>query len=105
MRRIAVLEVALWPHLEAEYWPGRRKRRFPTQRMQVRFGNLIPLSGDYQGERHVVVGKTLPARDGQEWVEFVEVAGPDPNPPPPDPRPPRRVDIVFIGPKKGQQPD
>jgi hypothetical protein len=44
--------------------------------MHVRFGNLRRLPEDYQGERHREIAQWLPARDGQEWVEFVEVPGP-----------------------------
>jgi len=73
--------------------------------MQLRFGYLIPLAEDYQGERHVVVAKSLPAQNGQEWVEFAEVPGPDPSPTPQESRPITRLDIVFVGTKKGQQPD
>jgi hypothetical protein len=49
-------------------------------RVTIRFGHLKRLPPDYTGERHVVVARELPAQDGQEWVEFEEVPGPDPNP-------------------------
>ena len=47
--------------------------------IRIRFGNLRRLPEDYKGERHVVVTKELPSQSGQEWVEFEEVPGPDPN--------------------------
>ena len=98
-RRIAKLEVALSPQYEPECWPGRRGRRshspfHPT--LRVRFGNLRSLPPDYQGERHVEIAERLPDRDGQEWVEFAEVPGPDPSPPTPDRRPVRCLDVVFV---------
>jgi len=69
-----------------------------------RFGNIRRLPEDYQGERHVVVTKSLPAKNGQEWVEFAEVPGPDPNPPPQDRRPLTCLDLVFVGPKGSEEP-
>lgn len=66
--------------------------------LQLRFGNLRRLPAGYQGERHVIVAKHLPMRNGQEWVEFEEVAGPEPSPPPPDSRLPNCLNIVFVGP-------
>jgi len=42
---------------------------------------MHPAQEDYVGERHIVVANHLPSRNGQEWVEFEEVPGPDPNPP------------------------
>jgi hypothetical protein len=56
-------------------------RTAPEHRIKLRFGNLKRLPQDYQGERHVVISKHLPNRGDQEWVEFEEVPGPDPNPP------------------------
>ena len=47
--------------------------------VKLRFGNLRRLSQQYKGERHVVIAKQLPSRAGQEWVEFQEVPGPNPN--------------------------
>ena len=45
-------------------------------------GNLRRLPQDYKGGRQTVIEKHLPSRNGQEWVAFEEVPGPDPNPPP-----------------------
>jgi len=95
-RRIAKLETDQTLQYETEYWPRRRRRGFPAPPMQVRFGKLHRLPPDYQGERHVVVAKSLPAKNGQEWVEFAEVPGPDPSPPAPDRRPVRCMDVVFV---------
>ena len=53
-------------------------RTVGLRRVKVRFGKLRQLPEDYKGERHVIVAKQLPSRNGQEWVEFEEVAGPDP---------------------------
>ena len=50
--------------------------------IKFRMGDLRRLPADYVGERHIVVAKELPSQNGQEWVEFEEVPGPDPNPPP-----------------------
>jgi len=44
----------------------------------LRFGHLRRLPPDYKGEKHVVIAKQLPNRNGEEWVEFEEVPGPDP---------------------------
>ena len=52
-----------------------------SHRVIVRLGHLRRLPQDYKGERHTIIAKHLPSRNGQEWVEFEEVAGPDPNPP------------------------
>ena len=52
-----------------------------SAQVQVRIGKLRRLPADYMGERHVIVAKQLPSRNGPEWVEFEEIAGPDPNPP------------------------
>ena len=49
--------------------------------MRVQSGNLRCLPQDYKGERHIVIAKHLPSRNGQEWVEFEEVPGSEPNPP------------------------
>jgi hypothetical protein len=53
-------------------------------KITIRMGDLRRLPADYAGERHIVVAKHLPSRHGQEWVEFEEVPGPDPNPPQPE---------------------
>jgi len=50
--------------------------------IRMRLGDLRQLPEDYQDERHVIVTKQLLSQNGQEWVEFEEVPGPDPNPPP-----------------------
>ena len=62
------------------------------------FGHLRRLPRDYQGEKHVVVTKQLPNKNGQEWVEFEEVPGPDPNPPKRNHTIPDRLDIVYVKP-------
>jgi len=49
--------------------------------LKVRFGRLKRLPPEYKGERHVIVARELPKRGDQEWVEFEEVPGPNPNPP------------------------
>lgn len=59
-------------HRQGERWS--RGQFHPP--MHFRFGNLRRLPEDYQGERHVEIAKYLPAINGQEWVEFVEVPGP-----------------------------
>ena len=103
-RRITLLEEALSQQPEAEHWSGRRRKpRFPLPPSRLRFGELRRLPADYQGERHMVVAKNLPAQNGQEWVEFAEVPGPDPNPATPDRRCVRYLDIVFV--KAKPQPD
>ena len=72
------------------------------QRTPVRFGHLKRLPREYAGERHVVVAKQLPNVGNQEWVEFEEVPGPDPNLPQRAARPgesiARRFDIMFVAP-------
>ncbi len=52
-----------------------------SHQVRIRLGDLRRLPDDYVGERHIVVAKELPSKNGQEWVEFEEVPGPDPNPP------------------------
>ena len=65
--------------------------------IKIRFGNLRRLPEDYKGERHVVVTKELPSQSGQEWVEFEEVPGPDPNPAPKfNVSGTRDLDIMFV---------
>ena len=49
------------------------------QRDKVRLGHLKRLPQEYTGERHVIVATQLPNVGNQEWVEFEEVPGPDPN--------------------------
>jgi hypothetical protein len=66
--------------------------------MHVRYGNLRRLPEDYQGERHREIAQWLPARDGQEWVEFVEVPGPAPSLQPRDPRLPICINVAFVEP-------
>ena len=49
------------------------------------------------GERHVIVSRELPKRGDQEWVEFEEVPGPNPDPPQQQsPGGPQRLDIMFV---------
>jgi len=77
--------------------------------VKVRFGDLRRLPQDYKGERHVVVGKQLPSKNGQEWVEFEEVPGPDPNPQQQPPRlgsVPTHIDVLFVAshPRPEQMP-
>ena len=79
------------------------KRFFPRPR--VRFGNVRRLPEEYRGERHIVVAKQLPERNGQEWVEFEEVPGPEPTTPSPDPRLPRYLDIVFVAARGATEED
>jgi hypothetical protein len=69
------------------------------QRIKLRFGHPKRLPREYQGERHVIVARELPKRGDQEWVEFEEVPGPDPDPPEQlARRAPRRLDVMFVGP-------
>src|SRR5690242_6930993 len=72
------------------------------QRTPVRFGRLKRLPQEYSGERHVVVGRQLPNVGNQEWVEFEEVPGPDPNSAQHGPRAgqaiARRFDVMFVKP-------
>jgi hypothetical protein len=97
-RRIAKLEALSGP--QPEHWRGRRwgsRAQFHPS-IHVRFGNLRRLSEDYQGERHIEITRSLPAINGQEWVEFVEVPGPQPSRQPPNPGFPRCINVVFIDP-------
>jgi hypothetical protein len=66
------------------------------QRIIFRFGNLKRLPPDYQGERHIVVARQLPNRGDEQWVEFEERPGPDPNPPPMFKGIPDVLDIVYV---------
>ena len=77
-------------------WRVSRKYPAPVLPITLRFGNLRRLPKDYQGERHTVIVKQLPDRNDQNWVEFEEVPGPDPNPR----RSPgvREYNIVFVTP-------
>jgi hypothetical protein len=90
------------PQLEAWRRPGgssggRWPRFHMVPPLRVRFGNVRSLPGDYHGERHVIVAKQLPERNGQEWVEFEEVAGPAPSPPPADSGLPNCLHVMFVG--------
>jgi hypothetical protein len=60
------------------------------------------LPEDYQGERHREIAQYLPAINGQEWVEFVEVPGPPPSQPPADPWLPTCINVVFVEPYPSQ---
>jgi len=98
-QRIAKLE-ALSPGPQPEYrrsWRWRSRAPFHPP-IHLRFGNLHRLPKDHQGERHIEIAQCLPERNGQEWVEFVEVAGPRPNQPPPDPWLPRCINVIFVEP-------
>jgi hypothetical protein len=67
---------------------------------RLRFGYLQRLPDDYRGERHVVVAKELPSRNGREWVEFQEVPGPAPKADPAaEPGPIRYIDVTLIKPR------
>jgi hypothetical protein len=72
-----------------------------SRKIQIRFGYLRRLPAEYVGERHTVVAKELPSQNGQEWVEFEEVPGPDPNPPQQPARRssvPTHFDVMFVAP-------
>ena len=64
----------------------------------LRFGNLRRLLPDYKGEKHVVVTRQLPYRDAEEWVEFEEVPGPDPNPQKRKAGRLHVIEVMFVGP-------
>jgi len=67
------------------------------QRFRILYGHLKRLPREYQGERHVVVARQLPSQGDQEWVEFEELPGPDPNPPErPEPGTPTSFNVVFV---------
>lgn len=74
-----------------------RRQAVPPPGLKFRFGRLRRLPEHYRGERHVIIRKRLPNRGEQEWVEFQEVAGPDPNPPA-EFGLPRYFDIMFVAP-------
>ena len=68
-------------------------------RIKIRMGDLRRLPQDYKGPRHVVIAKHLPSQSGQEWVEFEERPGPDPNPPQEGRRGlPEYLDVMFVAP-------
>ena len=70
-----------------------------SRQVKIRLGNLKRLPDDYAGERHIVVAKELPNQHGQEWVEFEEVPGPDPNPPEfqePNRGLPTLISVMFV---------
>ena len=67
--------------------------------VKLRFGHLKQLPREYQGERHVIVARELPKQGDQEWVEFEEVPGPDPDPPEQLARGiPHCIDVRFVEP-------
>ena len=67
-----------------------------THPVKLRFGKLRRLPRDYEGEKHVVVAKQLPKHGDQEWAEFEEVPGPDPNPQERGRGVPEYLDVVFV---------
>ena len=76
-------------------------RTIGLQQVKVRFGKLRRLPEDYKGERHVIVAKQLASQNGQECVEFEEIAGPDPNPPQEPNRRgsvPSHIDVLLVAP-------
>jgi len=83
---------------------GFRGKRFHPP-LRVRFGKVRRLPEDYRGERHIVVAKQLPERNGQEWVEFEEVPGPKPMTPPPDLRVPQYLNVMFVTARGGAEED
>ena len=65
--------------------------------IRIRIGEVKRLPTEYTGERHLVVVKQLPPRSpGQEWVEFEERPGPEPEQPPGPPNE-RIVNICIVG--------
>ena len=80
----------------------RRLERLEVEAVQkqhhtkVRIGKLKRLSPEYAGERHTVISKTLSVENGKEWVEFEEVAGPDPNPMVPRRGAPDYINVVLV---------
>jgi hypothetical protein len=102
-RRLGKLEAEVfpWGNLSVGQQFGnpysRRKRRgLVASRLRLRFGYVRRLPEGYIGERHLVIAKHLPERNGQEWVEFEEAPGRAPAEPPPDPRLPQYLDIVLV---------
>ena len=103
-RRIAKLEAALSTGSQPEPlrgWRWRSRAQFHPS-IHVRYGNLIRLPEDYQGERHSEFARCLPDEDGRECVEYVEVPGPAPSRPPADPWLPTCIDVIFVDPYPGQ---
>jgi hypothetical protein len=71
----------------------------PDPPIKLRLGHLKRLPREYQGERHVIVARELPKQGDQEWVEYEEVPGPDPDPPQQlDRGMPRRLNVMFVEP-------
>jgi hypothetical protein len=66
------------------------------QPILFRFGHLRRLPQDYQGERHIVITKHLPNQGAQQWVDYEERPGPDPNPSPTFKGTPDVLDIVYV---------
>ena len=66
------------------------------QGAKIRMGHLKRLPRHYFGERHIVIAKLLPDQDGQEWVEYEERPGPDPNPPQNVRGVPQYLDIMLV---------
>jgi len=96
-RRIAKLELSMAPPRERRLgWRWRSRATFHPP-IHFRFGYLRRLPENYQGERHTEIARHLPTINGQEWVEFVEVPGPEPSQPP-DPWLPRWIHVVFVEP-------
>jgi hypothetical protein len=67
----------------------------------VRFGHLKRLPPQYTGERHVIVARELPKQSDQDWGEFEEVPGPEPEAPQIIGRGARhpiaiRLDVMFV---------
>ena len=71
---------------------------------ELRLGDLRRLPAGYQGERHVIVAKHLPDRNGQKWVEFEEVPGPGPVDAP-EPLMKQWMDICFVAPYTDPEDD
>ena len=65
---------------------------------KLRFGSLRRLPPDYKGEKHVVIAKRLPSQNGEEWVEFEEVPGPESNPAERKAGRPDLIGVMFVGP-------
>jgi hypothetical protein len=86
--------------LEALVASARKKQLSQhTGWLQLVFGHLRRLPGGYQGERHIVIARRLPDRNGQHWVEFEEVPGPGL---PPRARPVRCLNVIFVAPDPGR---
>jgi hypothetical protein len=50
------------------------------RRVPLRFGRLKRRTPEYTGERHMIVTREVPKQGDQQWVEFEEVPGPEPEP-------------------------